>query len=254
MTTNSSATSLKILHASDDLTVPRILHHSAAQVVVQFCLKQPSPIPLIVTPRSLQYGVPGHSKLCATGRSHNIRYRKPREQYLESLFVVSPSPHALELGISNGLSMVFLLHGMYFGRTAYSPHTSQVHAPLLLYVWHLQSLKHPLAVVQWIIVVPLVPLSMQEDANGRKVVVVVDDVGEVGHCFTAFVHWHCQGRVWRIRDVNLLVPCRKGGGKPRRIVCCLTCYNQGHFRPTRNDRILRRSVQTQGWRCDNGMV
>ena len=36
---------------------------------------------------------------------------------------------------------------------------------------------------------------MQEDEGGREVGVVVDDVGEVGHGFSAFVYGGCEGRV-----------------------------------------------------------
>lgn len=36
---------------------------------------------------------------------------------------------------------------------------------------------------------------MEEDERRREVGVVVDYVGEVGHGFSAFVHWGCEGGV-----------------------------------------------------------
>lgn len=36
-------------------------------------------------------------------------------------------------------------------------------------------------------------VGMQEGEGGRQVGVIVDYVGEVGHGFSAFVHWRCQG-------------------------------------------------------------
>ena len=52
-------------------------------------------------------------------------------------------------------------------------------------------------------------VGVEEDEGGGEVGVVVDDVGEVGHGFSALVHWGCEGRV------------RGVGGRVDRIDCCL---------------------------------
>lgn len=54
--------------------------------------------------------------------------------------------------------------------------TTKVHVALISDVRDSQTGQNPFSIVQWIIVVPPVPIRMMKDHNRRKMIVVVHDV------------------------------------------------------------------------------
>lgn len=56
---------------------------------------------------------------------------------------------------------------------------------------------------------PLIAQGVQKDHVIREIVIVVDDVGEIGGRFATFVSLDCESCVLVVHDVNVGVPVRK---------------------------------------------
>lgn len=142
--------------------VPRVLQDAAAQVVRQIGLEQPLPVPLIVLSRPPKQPLSCSAKLGAAMHSNLLRKLEIREQ-LQERFRIS----SLGLGTVVGFLVILARWqrrvGMHLDWAAEFPGTSQggeagageVVDPKLLQDWH--------AVIERVLVVPLVAASVEEE-------------------------------------------------------------------------------------------
>lgn len=73
----------------------------------------------------------------------------------------------------------------------------------------MQSAEDSLAIVNRIIIMPLISIGMREDDDIGKLVVIVEDVRQVHHAFSSLVPGHSQGCVRIVGDEDELSPIDK---------------------------------------------
>lgn len=187
------------------LTVPRILQHAPAEVVLQVRLNQPLAVAHVVLLRPASYCLPAHRKLRAAGDADVVRHRHAGEQLLEGGLVDVLRVDGLVL-LRRGL----VERGTDLGGTAQDPDAAQVDVTLLLEVSPLETVEERQGVVVGVVVVPLEALGVVEGDVPGESVVAVDDVsvgswlGGCGRCRAS------RGWVTYVRNTMASLPLLTG--------------------------------------------
>lgn len=143
-----------------NLTMPRVLHDASSQIVVQVCLQQPASIPDVVFFGSLTDCSSSDGELCAARRSHRLWNCDAWKEIFECIFVKRARSRLTRRWVRCGSWRSSF--GMWpdLTWTAERPDATKVGVTLLLDVRKLQSRQYSLAIVQRIVIMPLVPIRM----------------------------------------------------------------------------------------------
>ena len=181
--------------------MPGIFHHIRSQFIRQTRHQHPVIKPLIVTPGPLQHLVPRHGKLRTTRGRNHLRHLGVVEQFLPRLRV-----HLLRrlARLSWGTEW------LDFVRTARGLLAAEVDVAVLLHKVGSQGADGlDVAVGEGVGVPGLGPavfVAVEEDDGRGEVVVVLDDVLEVGEALAAFVDGGVSRGIEVIDGVDNIAP------------------------------------------------
>lgn len=163
--------------------MPTVLHHPRTKIIRQICRQHPIIISLIVTLRPLQHLIHRHSKLRTTRRRHDLGNVGVVVQLFPRLCVEFLGGFAGAGWVAEGLDFVRAAGGFLAAEVCEAVFLDEV---------DLQGADgFDVAVGEGVCVPGLGPavfVAVQEDDCCGEVVVVFDDVLEVGETFAAFVN------------------------------------------------------------------
>lgn len=181
--------------------MPGILHDIRSQLIRQRGHQNPVIKPLIVTPRPLQYLIPRHGKLRTTRRRNHLGHLRAVEQFQPRLRVDLLRRLARLSRRAEWLDLV---------RTAGGFLAAEVDVAVLLHKVGFQVADGlDVAVGEGVGVPGLGPavfVAVEEDYGGGEVVVVLDDVLEVGEALAAFVDGGVSRGVGVVDGVDSIAP------------------------------------------------
>ena len=134
--------------------------------------------------------------------------------------------------------------------TTQCPDATKVYVALLENIGYLQPLKHPLTIVEGIVVMPLVATGVLKDDDWRQSLIVVDNVSsirtvslatprlgddprQVYHSFSTFVRKYGEIGAWVVCEVHFLIPRWQHTVEPACVVSRLTSNDKCDLRAAR---------------------
>lgn len=181
--------------------MPGIFHHIRSQLIRQIRHQNPVIKPLIVTPGSFQHLIPRHGKLRTTWGRNHLRHLGAVEQFLPRLRVDLLRRLARLSWGAEWLNLV---------RTARSLLAAEVDVAVFLHKVGFQGADGlDIAVGKGVGVPGLGPavfVAMEEDNGRGEVVVVLDDVLEVGEALAAFVDGGVSRGIGIVDGVDNIAP------------------------------------------------
>jgi len=163
--------------------VPQEFHDSPALRVALLGIHNPIPEMVIIAQRPLPDLILRHGELCTARSAYFDReLAHIRRSPTKDVF-----PHIrCDVGI---VSMRLQATGV--------PIASQIDVAIALHKRELQRAQSVDIIVKWRVSMPgseeAIAVRVEEGESRRESVIVVYDVGEVGHGFMAFIHWGCKG-------------------------------------------------------------
>jgi len=185
--------------------MPQMLHDPPAPIIVLLRLDEPLPKPLILRHRSRANLLPRDSKLTAARRPNRSRH------VVVSKHIPPDVGHRMF-----GMTVFFPRLAKRLDLVGASGHedAAQVGVAIALYEADVQRLEGGYVVVGLGVRMPgfrvAVLVAVQEDDRLGEGGVVRNDVGQVGHCFAAFVDGRVQGRVGVVDRVDGAFPAGSG--------------------------------------------
>lgn len=151
--------------------MPRVLQHTAAEVIAQSRPHQPLPVRDVVLERPLLDCLPPDGELRAAGHADDLRDNHAGEKLLEGRLV-----HVLRVHGLISLGLVVVNERLNLGRAAEDPGAAQIDVALLAESVEAEALEERKRIVVWIVVVPLKTLGVVEDDVAGEGVVSLDDI------------------------------------------------------------------------------
>ena len=140
--------------------MPRILEYSAARRVVKFCFQQPFSKIEVVLSRSFPDYFPCDCKLSAAVDPHD-RWDRFAWKKLFKCFLIRTA------GGFTFSRVPQVIKRPDFSRTSQNPYAAQIDITFLAKIRELEVAKHSIAVIVWIVIMPLPTFGMKEQYKVR---------------------------------------------------------------------------------------